>query len=143
MAAGAERATFVLTNGQRVSGELTYKGGTVYTLDGRDYPADEVAVIDFAGGEPPASELRQLPTGAGKEHERDMFVMRDGQITRGKLYHIAADGTSIVIEGVHEVEPVLPRRRISAEAHQRGGDRNIGEGHEIAQQLRRGHRRAR
>ncbi len=95
VAAGAERATFVLTSGQRVSGELTYKGGTVYTLDGRDYPSDQVAVIDFAGGEPPVSELRQLPTSVTREHERDMFVMRDGSVVRGKLYHISADGTSI------------------------------------------------
>jgi hypothetical protein len=93
--AGAERATFVLANGQRVSGELTYKGGTVYTLDGKDYPSDEVAVIEFAGGEPPVSELRQLPSSVTQEHERDMFVMRDGSIVKGKLYHIAADGSSV------------------------------------------------
>jgi hypothetical protein len=85
----------VLTNGQRVSGELTYKGGTIYTLDGRDYPSDEVAVIDFAGGDPPLAELQQLPTSVNREHERDMFVMRDGSVVRGKLYHIAADGSSI------------------------------------------------
>ncbi len=95
VAASAERATFVLTNGQRVSGELTYKGGTVYTLDGRDYPADQVAVIDFAGGEPPADELRKLPASVTREHERDMFVMRNGDVVQGKLYHIAADGSSI------------------------------------------------
>jgi hypothetical protein len=95
VAAGAERATFVLTNGQRVSGELTYKGGTVYTLDGRDYPSDQVAVIDFAGGEPPVSELQKLPASVTREHERDLFVMRDGSAVQGKLYHISADGTSI------------------------------------------------
>jgi hypothetical protein len=93
--AGFERATFVLTNGQRVSGELTYKGGTVYTLDGRDYDSDNVAVIDFTGGEPSLGELQQLPTSVNQEHERDMFVMRDGSIVRGKLYHIAANGSSI------------------------------------------------
>lgn len=91
----AERATFVLTNGQRVSGELTYKGGTVYTLDGRDYPSDEVAVIDFVGGEPPLAELQRLPAHVTREHERDLFVMRDGTIVQGKLYHIASDGTSV------------------------------------------------
>jgi hypothetical protein len=95
IAAAAERATFVLTNGQHVSGELTYKGGTVYTLDGKDYPSDDVAVIDFVGGEPPASELQQLPASVTQEHERDMFVMRDGNVVKGKLYHIAPDGSSI------------------------------------------------
>jgi hypothetical protein len=95
VAMGAERATFVLTDGKRVSGELTYKGGTVYTLNGRDYPADRVAMIDFVGGEPPADELRKLPASVTREHERDMFVMRNGDVVQGKLYHISADGTSI------------------------------------------------
>lgn len=96
-ARAAERATFILTNGQRVNGELTYKGGTVYTLDGKDYSSDDVAVIDFAGGggDPAASELQQLPVSVTQEHERDLFVMRDGSAVKGKLYHIAADGTSI------------------------------------------------
>jgi hypothetical protein len=95
VAASAERATFVLTNGQRVSGELTYKGGTVYTLDGRDYPSDEVAVIAFVGGDPPVDELRKLPASVTREHERDMFVMRDGSVVQGKLYEIAKDGSSV------------------------------------------------
>lgn len=95
VAASAERATFVLANGQRVSGELTYKGGTVYTLDGRDYPAGEVAVIAFVDGDPPVDELRKLPERVTREHERDMFVMRDGSTVQGKLYHIAQDGTSV------------------------------------------------
>jgi len=96
---GAERATFVLRNGDRVSGELTYKGGTVYTLDGKDYPSDDVVVIQFAGGDPPLSELQQLPTSSQTaEHERDLFVMRDGSIVRGKLYHFSPDGTSVVFD---------------------------------------------
>jgi hypothetical protein len=95
VAASAERATFVLTNGQRVSGDLTYKGGTVYTLDGRDYPSSEVAMIAFVEGEPPVDELRRLPASVTREHERDMFVMRDGSVVQGKLYHIAANGSSV------------------------------------------------
>jgi hypothetical protein len=95
VAASAERATFVLTNGQRVSGELTYKGGTVYTLDGRDYPSNEVAVIAFVDGDPPVDELRKLPERVAREHERDLFVMRDGSAVQGKLYHIAKDGSSV------------------------------------------------
>jgi hypothetical protein len=95
VAASAERATFVLTNGQRVSGELTYKGGTVYTLDGRDYPSSEVAVIAFVEGDPPVNELRKLPASVTREHERDMFVMRDGNVVQGKLYEIAKDGSSV------------------------------------------------
>ena len=39
--------------------------------------------------------LRQLPEAVTREHERDMFVMRNGEVVKGKLYHIAADGTSV------------------------------------------------
>jgi hypothetical protein len=57
-----------------------------------------VAVIAFAGADPAAAELRQLPTAVTREHERDMFVMRDGSVTLGKLYHIAADGSTIAFD---------------------------------------------
>jgi hypothetical protein len=67
----------------------------VYTLDGRDYPAAQVAMIAFVDGEPPVDELRKLPASVTREHERDLFVMRDGSAVQGKLYHIAADGTSV------------------------------------------------
>ena len=60
-ALGARPATFVLTNGERVSGELTYKGGSSFTLNGRDYPSTQVAIIAFQQGDPTAAELNQLP----------------------------------------------------------------------------------
>jgi len=40
-------ATFVMQNGERISGDLSYKGGTAYTLSGRDIESRDVAVIAF------------------------------------------------------------------------------------------------
>jgi hypothetical protein len=94
------QATFVLRNGQRVSGELTYKGGTSYTLSGRDYPSDDIALIEFVGGTPSADELRQIPSvdNNPSEHERHVFVTRNGEVIFGKIYHISADGNTITFD---------------------------------------------
>jgi len=112
---GARPATFVLTSGERVSGELTYKGGTDFTLNGRDYPSSQVAIIAFQNGDPSAAELNQLPTtdNPSDEHNRHMFVLRNGEVIHGKLYHISADGESISFDplGGNSVDA---RRTISA-----------------------------
>src|SRR5207247_11318102 len=94
------QATFVLRNGERVSGELSYKGGASYTLNGRDYPSDDIALIEFVGGAPSADELRQLPTvdNNPSEHERHVFVTRGGEVIFGKIYHISADGNTITFD---------------------------------------------
>ena len=96
-AIGARGATFVLTSGERVSGELTYKGGTDFTLNGRDYPSTQVAIIAFQPGDPTSTELSQLPDtdNPADEHNRHMFVLTNGQVIHGKLYHISADGETI------------------------------------------------
>ena len=96
----AQPVTFVLRSGERVSGELTYKGGTAYTLNGRDYPSDEIAVIAFAPGDPSAAELQQIPRADNNpsEHERHVFVTRDGQVIFGKIYHISPDGSTITFD---------------------------------------------
>lgn len=93
----AQPATFVLRNGERVSGELTYKGGTVYTLNGKDYQSNDIAMIQFAPGDPSAAELQQIPNidNNPTEHERHVFVTRDGQVIFGKIYHISPDGSTI------------------------------------------------
>ena len=69
-------ATFVLRSGERVSGELSYKGGTSYTLNGKDYPSNDIALIEFVPGDPSAAELNQIPTvdNNPSEHERHVFV---------------------------------------------------------------------
>src|SRR5882762_3783050 len=59
----AERATFILTNGERKSGEVVFHGGNAANfIDGQlnlgdngkeqSFPIDQVAVINFAGGAP-------------------------------------------------------------------------------------------
>lgn len=100
LAFAAQPVTFVLRSGERVSGELTYKGGTAYTLNGRDYPSDDIAMIAFAPGDPSAAELQQIPSvdNNPSEHERHVFVMRDGQVMFGKIYHISADGSTITFD---------------------------------------------
>jgi hypothetical protein len=114
-ALGARPATFVLTNGDRVSGELTYKGGTAFTLNGRDYPSSQVAIIAFQAGDPPAAELSQLPDtdNPSDEHNRHMFVLRNGQVIHGKLYHISGDGETIMFDPLGG-SSVADRRSIPA-----------------------------
>jgi len=102
-------ATFVLRSGQRVNGELGYKGGTTYTLSGRDYESRDVAVISFVNDDPSAEELRQIPRVDNNptELERHVFVTRDGNVIFGKLYHISSDGETITYDrregGRHDI----------------------------------------
>jgi hypothetical protein len=93
-------ATFVLRSGERVSGELSYKGGTSYTLNGKDYPSSDIALIEFVPGNPTAAELNQIPTvdNNPSEHERHVFVTRDGQVIFGKIYSISPDGNTITFD---------------------------------------------
>lgn len=93
-------ATFVLRSGERVSGELSYKGGTNYTLNGRDYPSSDIAIIEFVPGDPSAAELNQIPTvdNNPSEHERHVFVTRGGEVILGKIYHISPDGNTITFD---------------------------------------------
>jgi hypothetical protein len=100
VAFAAHPATFILRNGDRVSGELTYKGGTSYTLNGQDYASDNIALIEFVPGDPPAAELSQIPTvdNNPSEHERHVFVTRSGEVIFGKIYSISPDGNSITYD---------------------------------------------
>jgi len=95
----AHPATFVMRNGDRISGELTYKGGTDYTLGGRDIPSDQIAVISF-GGDPSAAEIRQVPAvdNNPNELERHVFVTRSGQVIFGKIYKFSPDGESVTFD---------------------------------------------
>jgi hypothetical protein len=96
VALAARPATLVLNNGERVSGELTYNNGNDVMLNGRAYPFNDIAIIAFQAGDPPAAELQQLPRNANPaELNRHMFVMTDGSIVHGKLYNISADGQTI------------------------------------------------
>jgi hypothetical protein len=94
------RATFILTSGQRESGTVVSHGGQGNNLidgqfnlgldSGREQsiPQDQVAVIDFAGGQPPASELQQLPASGGQ-----LLTLRSGQAQTGTLVNLVRGDT--------------------------------------------------
>jgi len=99
-AMASERATFILTDGERQSGTIVFHTNTRENLIdgdfslGRDdggreliFHASQVAVIDFAGGQPSPAELAQLPT-AGQ-----LIVMRDGTSQPGRLVNLIGGDT--------------------------------------------------
>ena len=84
--AGAERATFILTDGERKSGPVVFHTASRENLingslnlgaaDGKEqaFPVDQVAVIDFVGGRPQRAELQALPSDSGTH----VLVLRTG-----------------------------------------------------------------
>ncbi len=86
-----ERATWVLTNGERISGNVNTHTDervniarnqfAVGTSDGRETQVrvDQVAVIEFVGGTPSNQELEKLPANG------HMIAMRDGATYPGRL----------------------------------------------------------
>src|SRR3954452_4150746 len=88
-----ERATFILTDGERKSGEVVFHGGNAANfIDGQlnlgangteqSFPIDQVAVIDFAGGTPSPTELSAVPASG------QSVSMRDGNVVAGKFINI-------------------------------------------------------
>lgn len=109
IASAQTRVTFLMRNGERIVGDLTYKGGADYTLNGRDIPASEVAVIAFVSNDPTPTEVSRVPTvdNNPSELERHVFVTRDGSMVFGKLYKFSPDGNIITFDqregGRHDV----------------------------------------
>lgn len=97
--AANDRATFILTDGQRASGTVVHHGGKDENLidenlnlgldNGKEqsYAEDQVAVIDFAGGQPSANELQQIPASG------QFLVMRNGQTQSGSLINLVHGNT--------------------------------------------------
>lgn len=97
-ALAAERATFILTDSERKSGTVVYHGDQHENLingylnlgvdGGKDmtFPLDQVAVIDFIGGQPSNAELAQLGGG-------HMLVTRNGAIQHGRLLNMTGGDT--------------------------------------------------
>src|SRR4051812_15962314 len=99
-ALAAERATFILTDGSRRSGQVVFHGdqrenlingylnlsndagGPEFTL-----PMDQVAVIDFAGGQPSPTELGELPPSG------HFLTLRSGQSQPGTFVNIIGGDT--------------------------------------------------
>jgi uncharacterized Zn-binding protein involved in type VI secretion len=96
--AAADRATFILTDGERKSGIVVFHGGQNENLidghlnlgvdNGKDmtFPVEQVAVIDFVGGQPSNAELSQLGT-------RHMLVTRDGTAQQGRFVNMIGGNT--------------------------------------------------
>ena len=86
-------ATFVLTNGERHSGPLVYGRESNNIVDmnfhvmengsDRQFPMDNVAVIDFAGGSASA-DAASLPN----DNNTGVMMMRNGTAVRGHLHNI-------------------------------------------------------
>jgi hypothetical protein len=96
----AERATFILTSGERISGTLAFHTNTRELLIDNDFSLavtqgqpeqifhyDQVAVIDFIGGTPPMAELQALPENG------HLLVMRNGETKRGHFVNIIGGDT--------------------------------------------------
>jgi hypothetical protein len=109
LAAAQTRVTFLLRNGQRIVGDMTYKGGSAYTLNGKDYPSGDVAVIAYIPNDPTPQEVSQIPTvdNNPSELERHVFAMRDGTLVFGKIYKFSPDGNIVTFDqregGRHDV----------------------------------------
>jgi len=97
---GNERATLILTDGQRKTGEITSRprdenvpSNSITVMEnGREetFATSQIAVIDFEGGQmPPAGELNQLPQGG------NFLSLRNGVSGPGTYVNIVA-GSSIV-----------------------------------------------
>lgn len=91
MSQSPHSATLVLTNGERVTGVITYLGAAaspdarsfqLQTPDGQrvSISADRVAMIDFVGGKPTAGELESL--GEDTPH---LMTLRNGNSRPGRL----------------------------------------------------------
>jgi hypothetical protein len=88
--------TFVMRNGERISGTFVYHHTDHYNLivngQERSYPSDDIAMIQFAPGDPTPAEIAGLPAmDNGPELERHTAVMRSGEIVRGKIWDFQDD----------------------------------------------------
>jgi hypothetical protein len=87
-------ATWVLTSGERVSGNINQHTDAKTNIsraqfavgmpDGteREVPVDQVAAIEFVGGDPPMAELEKLPATG------HMIALRDGSTLNGRLLNM-------------------------------------------------------
>jgi hypothetical protein len=98
----AERATFILTDGDRKSGQVVFHGDqrenliNGYLNLGNDtggpeftFPIGQVAVIDFVGGTPRNDELAKLPASG------HYLMLRDGNSQPGTFVNLV-DGNTLL-----------------------------------------------
>jgi len=94
--AAAYEVTFVLRNGERVTGQFSYNHTDHYqiTVNGqmRDYPSDEIVMISFGAGDPKPAEVARLPiVNDPPELERHTIVLKSAEMLRGKIYDFQGD----------------------------------------------------
>src|SRR5262245_19065877 len=99
--AANERATFILTTGERKGGTIVFHGGQNENLINGDlnlgqdnakdlsYPIGQVAVIDFVGGRPQADEMSKVPASG------HFLVLRDGTSQPGTFVNMINGDTLI------------------------------------------------
>ena len=140
----AERATFIMDDGERITGVISdrtdsagrnlTRGNFVVTVNNRDerLPADAVAIIDFAGGTPSPREVDRLPSG-----NLQLMVLRDGSAFEGRLLdvvngnavrwqHDRADSEDIPIREIARIymKPDASRQLLDANNTYRGPRRS-------------------
>ena len=96
LAASFNDVTYVMKNGDRVSGTFSYNHTDHFQVivNGRerDFPAYDVAFLEFGGGDPTAEEVNKLPASADPpELERHTLVLRSGEMIRGKIWDFQGD----------------------------------------------------
>ena len=114
----AERATFIMTNGERKSGTVVFHGSQGNNViddqfnlgfEGREesYPASQVAAIEFAGGQPSANELQMLAKDLS-----NLLVFRNGQMESGRFINLV-NGQTVVWQNTAGVQMNLPIADVS------------------------------
>jgi hypothetical protein len=97
-----ERATYILSDGAKKSGQIVFHGSERQSLIngvlslGNDtggpefnFPVAQVAVIDFSGGQPSNTELAQLPASG------QLLALRNGQALQGTFVNMVNGDTLI------------------------------------------------
>ena len=119
-ALAAERATFILTNGERKSGPVVFHGDQHENLingylnlgvdNGKDltFPMDQVAVIDFIGGRPAVDELSRVPASG------HYLVLKNGDTQNGTFVNMLNGDTLIwrTANGDQQQYPLRDVRRV-------------------------------
>src|SRR5215831_18690043 len=130
------QVTFVMRGGERHTGTLVYHNTSDFNLiengTEKSYRASDIAMIDFGGGDPAASELNQLPTGTPSELQSNRLVTRDGNVIHLYMNTDAARSTfAATLNAAPAATPTgtsgqaLPAGAIQVNANQAWTDTNV------------------
>jgi hypothetical protein len=114
--AAPERATFIMTNGERKAGIVAFHGDQNENLingylnlaqdNAKDltFPMDQVAIIDFQGGRPNQAELAQLPADASH-----LLVLKNGTTQPGRFVNMTGGDTLLWDNGSGQRQQIAIR----------------------------------